>query len=310
MNPSTPWLRAAGRLILTASACAALAWVLPPWGVVVSAMSSLPWSWWCAAALALVAGHALRALRLRSEWACERAPGLGECLRVSLMHGAAVNLLPMRAGEAGYVFLLKRRWGVSVADAALSLLWLRLQDAVVLVAAALFVFSTLPLALRLAVATSLVVAAAFLLPLWARSLGQRSAGQVAQRIATAVLRGGRIGWVYGAANWALKLTILGALLSALSGLDFGVGLAAALGGELAAVSPVQAPGGLGTYEAGVWLGASGAALFGRAGGGIDTGSLVAAALLVHALVIIVAVMGAFAAWLLPMPAARRTGSLG
>jgi hypothetical protein len=51
-------------------------------------------------------------------------------------------------------------------------------------------------------------------------------------------------------------------------------------------------------------------LFGRAGGGIDTGSLVAAALLVHALVIVVAVMGAFAAWLLPMPAARRTGSLG
>ena len=60
-------------------------------------------------------------------------------------------------------------------------------------------------------------------------------------------------------------------------------LAGALGGELAAVLPVQGPAGLGTYEAGVWAGVQS-----QAPGTFDNAALLGAALAVHALGVVVA----------------------
>jgi hypothetical protein len=62
------------------------------------------------------------------------------------------------------------------------------------------------------------------------------------------------GWLYCAANWSLKLLVIGTILSAVTGSPWIAGTAGALGGELAGLWPVQAPAGLGSYEAGVWLG--------------------------------------------------------
>jgi hypothetical protein len=295
-------LRRWSGLLLVAPACVGLWWMLPARDEIGDLLGALALHWWLAAGVALLSGHALRALRLRSEWACEHAPRLGECLRVTLLHGAAVNLMPMRVGEAGYPLLLNRRWGVSLADATLSLLWLRVQDAVVLGAASLILLAGEPWWVRVTLALALVAMAVLLLPLIARWIAQHRTGTVASRVAMAVLRGGRIGWLYGAANWALKLGVLGGLLVALGGLECHVGIAGALGGEVAAVLPVQPPGGLGTYEAGVWLGASGVARL--SGLPVDDRLLVGAALLVHGFVIAVAVLGASAAMLLPEPRLR------
>jgi hypothetical protein len=70
-------------------------------------------------------------------------------------------------------------------------------------------------------------------------------------------RSGLAGWCLSWGNWVLKITAVAGLLHGLApeaaSLDFAQALAGALGGELAALLPVQGPAGLGTYEAGVWL---------------------------------------------------------
>lgn len=290
-------------LVLAAVAVAALLAFLPPWSTLQQAALSVSPRMWLGVALLFAGSYVVRALRLQAEWAGHRRVGLGECLHVTLVHSAAVNLLPMRAGEAGYPLLLRSRWGVSLAEAGLSLLWLRLQDAVVLAAWALVAFSDWSLPVRASLALSSVVLVAALLPMLARRWRRSPTGApVLQRIARAVLRGGHVGWFYTVANWTLKLVALGMLLSALTVLPPEVGWAGALGGELAAVMPLQAPGGAGTYEAGVWV-AIGLAHDGP--GLAQVGPVLGAALIVHVFVLLVSVSGALVSRLLaglrPLP---------
>ena len=92
------------------------------------ALGGVPPMLWVAATLGLLASYALRALRLFVEWQPQvRGIRFVDCLRLMLLHNAAVNVVPMRAGEAGYAWIVHRQWGVPLADAVASLLWLRLQ---------------------------------------------------------------------------------------------------------------------------------------------------------------------------------------
>jgi uncharacterized membrane protein YbhN (UPF0104 family) len=61
----------------------------------------------------------------------------------------------------------------------------------------------------------------------------------------------RMGWVWTLANWSLKLSILAWGLAQVLETVVGLGFAGAVGGELAALFPVQGVAGLGSYEAGV-----------------------------------------------------------
>jgi hypothetical protein len=97
------------------------------------------WAWPLAVA-GLWGSYGLRAERLRREWGTwgrthrpeARMPSLSDSVDLFLTHNAALLLLPMRAGEAGYPWLLHRRFGIPVAESVRSLVWLRLQDALVL----------------------------------------------------------------------------------------------------------------------------------------------------------------------------------
>jgi uncharacterized membrane protein YbhN (UPF0104 family) len=254
---------------------------------------------WVAAVVGLLGSYALRALRLRFEWAGRSDHGFGECLRVTLLHNASVNILPMRTGEFSYAWMLHRRWQVGLADATASLLWLRLQDACVLGVLGVLLLLPTPPAWRAAITLALLLGGAWLGPLLLRRLRAAHAGRVAaapaaaasrtaafvSRATTAALRsrGGAAGWVCSAANWLLKLVVYGGLLALIAGLPPLAALAGALGGELAAVLPVQGPAGLGTYEAGVWAG-----VHSQAAAGIDNAALLGAALTVHALGFVVA----------------------
>jgi hypothetical protein len=60
-----------------------------------------------------------------------------------------------------------------------------------------------------------------------------------------------MGWVWTLANWSLKLSILAWGLAQVLPAAFGLGFAGAVGGELAALFPLQGVAGLGSYEAGV-----------------------------------------------------------
>ncbi len=247
-----------------------------PWALLAQRVATVPWQGWVAATLGMSATYALRAGRLRAEWAWKLAPlGLGyrECLQITLLHNAAINLLPMRSGEASYAFLLHRRWGVGLGDAAASLLWLRLQDAMVLGVLGIAILVPAPLAWRIGFALAAIGVAATLLPALVRHVHVRARFARARAHAAAATgrklwhlvakiagafraaRGGRRAWGYAVANWVLKLGVVGALLAPLADLPYASAFAGALGGELAAVLPLQAPAGVGTYEAGVAVGA-------------------------------------------------------
>jgi hypothetical protein len=249
-----------------------------PWRLLAERAATVPLAGWVAATLGMSATYALRAGRLRVEWAWKLATlGLGyrECLHITLLHNAAINVLPMRSGEASYAFLLHRRWGVGLGDAAASLLWLRLQDVMVLGVLGLAILVPAPLPWRIGFAVVAILAAATVLPAlvrrvhvharWARARAHADrASRTRHRLwhlvakvagAFRAARGGAAAWGYAIANWVLKLGIVGALLASLAALPYGAAFSGALGGELAAVLPLQAPAGVGTYEAGVALGA-------------------------------------------------------
>lgn len=216
-------------------------------------IAELPFWAWAAAGLGLLAGHLMRALRLRAEWRHRGDPGLAACLRMVLVHNAAVLLIPLRAGEGAYLWMVTRQWGVAWPAAAASLLRWRLQDLLVLCAATLLLLMPWSLAGRLLALLALVLLAANALPpLWPWLA--RRAGLVTEGTAHRVLLG-QLWRGTGAslALWSLKILANGGLMGALAGLPLAAALRAGLGGELGGVQPLQPPAGLGAYEAGVWL---------------------------------------------------------
>ena len=279
------------------------------------------------------ATYALRAGRLRAEWLWKlRTLGLGyrECLQVTLLHNAAINILPMRSGEASYSFLLHRRWGVGLGDATASLLWLRLQDMMVLGVLGIAILVPAPLPWRIGFAAAAILAAATLLPVLVRRISRacalvacararaasartRKAWHLVAKVAAAfrAARGGAAAWGFAIANWMLKLGIVGVLLASLANLPLGAGFCGALGGELAGVIPLQAPAGVGTYEAGVALGTqahlptAGVGAIGRVrvqAANTDNHRLIfGAALAVHALMLVVALATALVFSLIVRP---------
>jgi uncharacterized membrane protein YbhN (UPF0104 family) len=272
-----------------------LAWLTRgvDWPQLAAALTMVPWYRWGAAVLGFGSSYILRALRMHAELS-RRAPiRVGECLELMLLHNAAVNLLPMRSGEAAYPLLVHRRLGVPVKDAVGSLVWMRTQDALVLGVAAMALWPGIAAPLRLSGAAFLVVAVAIAV------LGvQRAAAlprgdahrsrtldavyAAARALADAPKHGAR-GWVFCSLSWTVKLGSIATLLAALTDLVPGRALAAALGGELAGVLPIQGPAGFGTYETGVWAGSA---------TGLDAGfKIAAAALAVHAASLATALLG-------------------
>lgn len=283
MSPSRPQALDAstrGRLAVlgaTLASMAGFAWALHGLDLpdLLARVARTPVWLWLAAAAGILASHALRATRLHAEWQARTGADWSSCLRLSLLHNAAVLLMPLRSGELGYGWWLQRRWGVSWRASSTSLLWMRLQDLAVLA-----VLSSLSLVLT--PAWALTVAASLMLLAWLLPLPARITSM--QRRA----------WACALANWSLRLAIVGALLAVLVDLPMLVTLRGAIGGEWAAVLPLQAPGGLGTYEAGVWAGLQSH----PQGREIALDMRVAAALIVHLFWLAVSLLAAWPALLL------------
>lgn len=218
--------------------------------------SSVPVWGWLLAALLWSGSLALRAERLRQEWQWKRLVLWREAMRVILYHNAAVLLLPMRAGELGYPLLVKQVFGASWQASWRSLMWLRLQDVMVLATLAVWLWPGVSVAWRVLMVLfwlGLLTAPA---RLWRGLLKRRMRGMALVR-SLMHRRNGLSGWFLSWGNWLLKLAAVAGLLHSLApeqaSLGWAPALAGALGGELAALLPVQGPAGLGTYEAGVWL---------------------------------------------------------
>lgn len=321
-KPVNPVLvRWSKRLLPPALLAVAWLWLLQhaDLSALAQALLRLPAWMWALAALALIGGHVLRAQRLRQEWIGLGDPGFLACLRLVTAHNAAVLLMPLRTGEAGYVWLVRRQWGVSWRPAAASLLRWRLQDATVLCVLSLLLLAPWPPLARALAALGFLTLAYPLLPrVWpfiARGLLARGApsadsrdraappgvegvAPVQERSMPAAAQDelGKPwrGTLASAGTWSLKVLANGSLLAALAGLNLATAWRAALGGEWAGVQPLQPPAGLGTYEAGVWLAAQ------LPPPALST--VVAAALAVHAFSLLIALGSAWLCHLL-IPAA-------
>lgn len=252
-----------------------LAWLLAhtPFAQVAEAFERPDWLTWLLTLTGLLVSYVLRAARLQVVLNLEghhKAPHrwLGvrtDALRVILMHNAAINLLPMRAGELSFPWLASRELGMPVARAVACLLWMRVQDVITLAVLGLLLWPGLPLWMRL---TGFAGMAAGWLALghWSRRWFARHAGetQASGKLASLMLKLRQallepehhhpLAWLATLANWSLKLAAGACLLSAVSTAPWLTSWAGALGGELAAIVPLQGPAGFGTYEAGVWAG--------------------------------------------------------
>ncbi|HET8748299.1 MAG TPA: hypothetical protein VFM98_22075 [Ramlibacter sp.] len=254
------------------------------------------WAWFVAGA-ALLAGHALRAVRLQRDWRHVAQVRWWDCLRLVLTHNAMVLMLPLRAGEAAYLVAVRREWGVGWGAAGLALLRWRLQDAAVLGMLAVLLLIPLPAWQRGVVAVLAAAALHLLLPpLWRRFAAR--AGAAGRGLAD-VDHPWR-GLSASVGNWTLKVLASGGLLAALAGLPLPSACRAALGGELAGVQPLQPPAGLGVYEGGAWLAA------GAPPDAVVT--IVSAALAAHAFSLAVALGAAALAQCAPAGSALREES--
>ncbi|MFP4062858.1 MAG: lysylphosphatidylglycerol synthase transmembrane domain-containing protein [Halochromatium sp.] len=98
------------------------------WSVVLAPWATLP-PWVLAAAFLLTAAsYLLRAIRVRVYFQTELAGRFPALLRLSVLHNSANNLLPMRAGEVLFPWLMRRYFGHGFWAAGASLIWIRLLD--------------------------------------------------------------------------------------------------------------------------------------------------------------------------------------
>lgn len=232
--------------------------------------------------LLLFASYAARSLRLAITLKLRGRAAQWQLARLVLVHNALVNLLPMRGGDLVFPLLLKRSYHTRIADGAALILWLRLQDALVLATLAILVWPGLPWPVKaLAAVTALAIAAR--LPAWLRQvnlwLPRRVRPRIARALRLALARGARewLTWGWTAVNWLLKFAAAAALLWAFSGLPPALALVGAAAGEAAALLPVQGVAGLGTYEGAI----IGALALHR----VDAQVALAAALATHAVIL-------------------------
>ena len=246
------------------------------------------------ATLGFTASYLLRGLRVYDEFRTDIGGRFGTCLRIVLMHNAMVNIIPFRGGEAAFPLLLQRHFGTPLPRAVGSLLWFRLQDAIVVGLAAILFWPGLSPLIRLAGIAALIFAL-WLLKRWALTppdtqKHNRHLLTLRNALGTSITHARR-GWIWTFANWSVKLLTQAWLLAALLNTRLAIGLSGALGAELAAILPVQGVAGFGTYEAG-----AAAALLPS---GIDLAAGLQAALALHLFVIGCAVSAGMLAALWP-----------
>jgi hypothetical protein len=223
------------------------------WNLTFSRLSEVPKLVLAICTLGWLSSFLFRAFRFKAEWKAQGKINLWDALSLTFLHNAAVILVPFRVGELGYPVLVQKLLNVSFQQCIRSLLWLRLQDGIVLLSLAFLLLPFLSADLRISIFLLVVVLCFMTKKWWLRLLRSRHF-LIRQVRAFLHQRSSPWGWVWSAANWIVKLLAVSLLLSNLTSLDSLQTLRGALTGELSALLPLTGPAGLGTYEAGVWTG--------------------------------------------------------
>ncbi|MFP4154875.1 MAG: lysylphosphatidylglycerol synthase domain-containing protein [Halothiobacillaceae bacterium] len=250
----------------------------------------------------LVASYWLRAWRVRDYFRDELAGRFLPTFRLATLHNLMNNLLPMRAGEISFPVLMQRYFAIRPARSVSVLLWFRLLDlhAILALAAAALLLG--------------LDAPAWFWPIWIASLPvpllvywlrapllarlQGRAGRLTEKLRTALeslphSRGPLArAFVWTWANWLVKLAGLAWVLQALLPMPPGAAWLGAIAGDLTTVLPIHAPGGFGTYEAGV--------IAALTPFGLHAEAVAVAAINLHLFLLASSLLAGVLAWLIPV----------
>jgi glycosyltransferase 2 family protein len=203
------------------------------------------------------ASYGLRAVRVY-DWFRPRFAGrFLAVLRLSVLHNTANNLLPMRAGELTFPWLMRRYFGHGFLDAAAALLWIRILDLHFLgLIGILILYLRQPSWTWWAAATLWLAGLGTLALIGRAGASPRTEGPgrlrgLVRRVAAAaptdtwqILRA----YVWTGASWTLKFIALASVLRHFLPVDFWRVLAGVMGAELSSVLPFHGIAGGGSYE--------------------------------------------------------------
>lgn len=294
-----------GMVVVVIAYVAFIQWVWG-WGTIVSLWSHAGWGTIALALSLLVATYVLRTWRIYDYFPRETKSRFATLFRVVQLHNILNIMLPFRSGETSFPLLMKREFGVNLLRGTSALLVMRLFDLHALLAAAGVGWALeqgSPWIWAGWLAFLLLPALGFVARDFVfRLVGSRSSPKLATMIdevraglpvdGEAFLRA----WGATLINWFVKIAVLAWVLMLMGEISLPAGFGGALGGELSSVLPVHAPGGVGTYPAGITAGAIG---FGASAEEQALSALGQAAVNLHLLVILSSLMGTALALFVP-----------
>lgn len=247
--------------------------------------------------------YLLRAERVFNYFASESHSRVSY-IKISFLHNALNNFLPMRLGEAAFPLLMKREFSESMLTTSAGLLVIRLMDLhVLLLLASLALFSVTPLLGGIA-CTALI-----LLPLLLRAGGESLISLFPDKIQNLLNKVEHLWpkdhrllsrtYLMTLLIWIVKLVALILILMSFLNIDFFNGALAVILADISGVLPIHGLAGSGTYEAAML-----AALYPM---GFETIEAVKAAINVHIYLLGASLLSVPIALLLP--SANRTSSL-
>lgn len=290
------------------------------WQTLFASWQTLSWSSLIIALLLMIFTYQLRALRLYDYFELGKREGrwLNALMtfRLMLFHNVLNNLLPARTGEISFPVLMKRYFAVEYQHSIPALFWFRLLDLHTILGIAAIPLLSWFVPQTLAVVLFTVW---FMLPFGIymaqhrlqQALTERENQQESSKLQSILLKALNglpnstaafwRSWLLTLINWLVKLFVLAWILLQLTEIDLAgdLALTAVIGGELTSVLPFHAPGGIGTYEAGIVAVLSSASSFLPAMGTMPLKSAMALAINVHLFVLATSMVGGLVAWLLP-----------
>ncbi|MDR6757258.1 uncharacterized membrane protein YbhN (UPF0104 family) [Mycoplana sp. BE70] len=218
------------------------------------------------ALLLLTATYLVRAQRIYDYFPADTAGRFLELFRLTQVHNLLNIMLPFRAGETSFPLLMRSQFAVPLPRATAALLVMRLLDLHALCAAAgvgLVLSAQYTTAAWLAWGAFLVSPLAFFAakgPIFRHLNGTlpQKLEKLLEEVEAGVpanAAGFVRAWVFTVLNWAVKVVVLAWVLGLLGVTPLSATFGGALGGELSSVLPLHAPGGVGTYPAGITAGA-------------------------------------------------------
>jgi len=302
-NTSTSrWKLALSWLVLILFVVGVEYWV--GWKTVLAPWATFGWAQGFIALALLVLSYALRAWRMYDYFPQQLSGQWLQTWRLMLIHNVLNNLLPARTGEISFPVMMKRYFGVTYAHSVSALVWFRFLDLHSILAFALYPLLVVTPLKRIAIP---LIVLWMLLPMVVYILRNRieiafagKNGKLSE-LAQQAMYGlpdnwGEFwrSWVMTWANWVVKLVTLAWLLGQfVPSASWNVLQAGVVGGELTSVLPIHAPGGFGTYEAGVIAALSAAPSVGAQAATVG-------AVNVHLFVLGSSLIGALVGWLIPL----------